>query len=114
MLMPHFITLAEAKLMTATFKARKDSILDPIFQNRDILANCETFDRTAIDAILAQPGCTQLRIYYGMDTDLKMHAILVGVDENDDDLLPEDPNDPNEQIAEMSRRCPELCPRNPL
>ena len=112
--MPHFITLREASLMTATYKARKDSILDPIFQNTDILANCETFDRDAIDAILAQPGCTQLRIYYGMDNSLQVHAILVGVDENDDDLLPANPDAPNTQIAEMSRRCPQLCPRTPL
>src|SRR5690348_14296667 len=112
--MPHFITLAEAKLMTATFKARKEGILDPIFQNRDILANCETFDRTAIDALLAQDGCTQLRIYYGMDTNLQMHAILVGVDANDDDILPTDPNAPNEQIVEVGLRCPQFCPRNPL
>jgi hypothetical protein len=112
--MPHFITLAEARLMTATFKARKDSILDPIFQNMDILANCETFDRTAIDALLAQAGCTQLRIYYGMDTNLQVHAILVGVDANDDDILPTDPNAPSEQIVEVGLRCPQICPRNPL
>ena len=112
--MPHFITRSQASQMTAIFKSRKTTILDPAFHTADVLPTCETFDRSAIEALLAQPGCTQLRIYYGMDSSLSVHAIMVGVDENDDDLLPGGPDDENEQIVETARRCPFICPRVPL
>jgi hypothetical protein len=96
--------------MTALYKSRKESILNPIFQSMDLLATCETFDRSAFDAVLQQQGCSQLRIYYGMDTDLKIHAIIVGVGEDGEDLLPAEPDQPNTQIIDMGARCPAICP----
>ena len=110
----HFITLKEAKELTATYMARKANILNPVYGALDILPNCETFDRAAIDAILAQTECTQIRVYYGMDANLAVHSIIVGVDANGDDLLPTDPDAPNQQIMENAGRCPTICPRNPL
>ena len=110
----HFITLAEARELTTAYKATKEALLNPLYVTRDILPNCETFDRAAIEAVLDQPGCTQVRIYYGLDANLAVHAIIVGVDANNDDLLPSDPDAPNQQIMEKAHRCPDICPRNPL
>ena len=110
----HFITHTEASQMTATFQAQKDTILDANYQGRDLIATCETFDRAAIDALLSQPACVQVRIYYGMNANFEVHAIMVGVDANGDDLLPAGPNDPNQQIIEGGMRCPITCPRNLL
>ena len=73
--------------MTTTFRENKDRILLDEFQGKDLLANAETFDRTAFDKLLAQPGCQKLRIYYGMDAELKVHAIIVGVDAENRDIL---------------------------
>jgi hypothetical protein len=114
MIMSHFIKLAAARQMTRVLRDKQESILDPAFRDQGIIPTCETFDRIAIDKILGQPGCTQFRIYYGMGTDLKIHAILVGVDANDTDILPGGDDLENEMIAEMSRRCPDICPNNPL
>jgi hypothetical protein len=47
-----------------------------------------SFDRAAIDKILAQPGCARLRIYHGRDAKGKPNLILVGVDAAGKDMLP--------------------------
>ena len=114
--MSHFITLAKARQMTATYRSQKNNILDPAFRDRKILPDCESFDRAAIEAILAQNECTEFRIYYGMDNELKIHAILVGVDATGEHILPadQDADAANTQIAEMARRCPDDCPNNML
>jgi hypothetical protein len=114
MIMSHFITLKTAKEMTSIYRLQRETILDPIFQNRDILATCETFDRAAFDAVLGQQDCVQLRIYYGMDIDLQIHAIIVGVGRDGEDLLPEDPDAPNTQIIDLGTRCPAVCPATPM
>ena len=108
--MSHFITLREAQQLTRTFKAQQDLILDPAHRGKKILPTCESFDRAAIDALLAKPGCNEIRIYYGMDNDLKLHAILVGVDANGDHMVPMSADEPNTQLVEMSKRCPDSCP----
>ena len=112
--MSHFIKLTAARSMTRKFKEQQDTILGPDFRGKKILPTCESFDRAAIDRLLAQPGCTEIRIYYGMDDNLKIHAILVGVDSTGEHMLPSDPDEENEQIVEMSRRCPDNCPTNLL
>jgi hypothetical protein len=106
----HSIPLKDAVIMNRTYRAMKEIILDPRFQNKGILPTCETFDREAIDNLLAQPGCMSLRIYYGMDAENKVHAVLVGVDANDNDMLPLTNDEPGVEILENSTRCPASCP----
>jgi hypothetical protein len=115
--MSHFIPLTEAAAMTARFQNNKESILVTELRNQDILTICERFDRSAIDTILAKTGCVSIRIYYGMDEDLKVHALLVGVNANDQDLIVvsssltnEEPTTDEEDIAERAYRCPPYCP----
>ena len=113
--MNHEISLTAAVAMTARYRQHRESILDPLYQNQNILPLSETFDRAAIDALLAKTGCTALRIYYGMDEELKVHAILVGADETNQDILPpttskNDSEDDDDYIYEQSVRCPPTCP----
>src|SRR5688500_12953207 len=86
--MSHFIELAVAEQMTALYRTTRETILDIKFRKQDLLPLSETFDAAAFRTVMDQPGCVKLRIYYGMSTDLKKHAIIVGVDGNDKDILP--------------------------
>lgn len=115
--MTHKIALQNAAEMTQRYRQNKESILAQAFQFQNLLSLCETFDRTAVDHLLGQPGCTALRIYYGMDIELKVHALLVGVDAANADILPTmvvkgdtDVADDDEYIAEQAIRCPPTCP----
>ena len=108
--MSHFITRGKADEMIRLFKEMKDKIIDPLYLGQEMLANCESFDRAAIVALMAQTNCSNLRIHYGMDADLKVHAIMVAVDDNGDEIIPNDPDASNEQIVENGIRCPTVCP----
>jgi hypothetical protein len=112
--MNHAISLPQAIEMTTAFRNQKDKILNPALAGKNILPTCETFDRAIIDTLLAQPGCVRIRIYYGLQKDLSLHAILVGVNEKDEDMLPSgDSGEGDEEggsIAEESIPCPPTCP----
>lgn len=106
--MSHFIDLQTAIDMTTTYRNMRENILDPDYKNKNVLALSETFDRSAFDALLGQQGCAQLRIYFGMDGEDLVHAIVVGVDDKDQDMLPDGTND--YRIVEVGTRCPLQCP----
>jgi len=84
----HFISLDAAITMTTLYRREMDNILAESFKGQNILTVSETFDRGAFDTLLSEAGCTALRIYYGMSPDLKMHAIVVAVNSNNEDILP--------------------------
>lgn len=105
--MSHFISLADAGDMTETYRDNKERILDTQYQSSNILPICETFSRDAFETLLAKTDCASIRIYYGMDEDLKVHAIVVAADEYGNDVLPSTPGD---DIVERGNRCPDLCP----
>lgn len=118
--MDHFIPLEQAREMTRRFRENRDNVLVPEYKGRYLIPDAERFDRSAFDRVLAQPGCTALRIYYGMDENLDVHAIIVGVDENNRDQLPpasthtsdttEGSDSTDEpQIIESGQRCPPEC-----
>ncbi|HEX6050157.1 MAG TPA: hypothetical protein VFZ21_12840 [Gemmatimonadaceae bacterium] len=44
------------------------------------------FPREVIDRILAQPGCTGLRFYYGTKPDGTMTLVFVGIDDEERDM----------------------------
>lgn len=102
--------------MTTVYRNQKDNILKEDFRGINILAIAETFDRAAFDAILSEKGCTSLRIYFGMSDDLKIHSIIVGVNANNEDMLPSETNVTNaSSIVEAGIRCPTVCgPNSPL
>jgi len=114
--MNHFISLAAAIEMTSLYRLQKDKVLQQQFVGKNILPLSETFDRAAFDAVLSQPGCVGLRIYYGMQQDLTIHALIVGVNDKNEDLIPARTNnatttaETDDQIIELGQRCPDICP----
>lgn len=127
----HSISLDKAIQMTKLYQAKKEKILDKSFAGKDILPISETFNRAAFDRVLAQPGCVRVRLYYAMDEALRLHAIFVGVGQNNEDILPGkastestatstsdgDAPTPTDDgvIIEVGQRCPPDClPTSPL
>ena len=116
----HFISLAQAKQMTALYRAQKEDILEPAFRQRNILLTCETFNRSAFDSILGEGQCAGIRFYFGMNDDLQVKIIAVGVDLEGNDILPTSmdvtsPVDGNvAYIVEEGVPCPPICPNPPL
>jgi len=119
----HAISLEKAILMTTMYREKREQILTPQYQGSDVLPFSETFNRDAFDQLLSTPGCAGIRIYYGMDTTMKIHAVMVAVDNSNEDLLPvssgeslagESTDEP--VIIEEGQRCPPICPekKSPL
>lgn len=123
--MNNVITLDQAIQMTTLFREQRAGLLRPDLADKNILLTSETFDRAAFDQILSQPGCTGLRVYYGMKEDLQLRAIIVGVNANNEDLLPSNAGTTGAEpagtmadsalIAEDGITCPPICaPSSPL
>lgn len=112
--MSRFIPLTEAIAMTSEYRKKRNDILKPEYQNKDILAICETFEKSQIETIFSKYGCVGLRVYYGTDSEGKVHAILVGVNEADEDMIDppvtEKTMDGGNVTLEEARRCPDICP----
>jgi hypothetical protein len=64
-----------------------------------------SFDRAAIDKILAQPGCIALRIYHGKNEDGSPSLVLVGIDEAGKDMT-------SGSLMERMQPCPPFCDSN--
>jgi hypothetical protein len=115
------IPLADAAAMTRRYRENKALILQPRFPP-EILALCETFNKDGIVALANNPAAVGIRIYYGMDENLLVHAILVGVDAQGADILPPaatgsaartvtaNADDGGDDILENAIRCPPTCP----
>lgn len=112
--MNHFISLQEAIDMTSLYRAERENILKTEYQNQNILAYSEAFEKAAFETLLAKNGCAGLRIYYGMSEDLKVHAVIVAIDAEGNDILPvyaiETASTEGEDILERGNRCPDICP----
>lgn len=107
----HVISLQTAIDMTTLYRANRETILNTSYQGKNVLPLSETFNRGAIDALLATTNCAGIRIYYGMDEDDKVHAILVAVNSSNEDLLPGNSltEDEDPIIVELGQRCPPVC-----
>jgi hypothetical protein len=114
--MSHFISLAEAKKMTAEYRSKRKDLLDPKYKDKDtkVLPTCESFERSAIEALLKNPECKGLRIYYGIKNEDELHAIIVGYDGENKDILPSSDAARTEgeegEILDNGYRCPVVCP----
>ena len=60
------------------------------------------FHRAAVDAVLAQPGCVAVRLYYGRGAAGEPELVLVGVDGSGDDLT-------GGAIMDIMYPCPPFC-----
>jgi|694.fasta_scaffold03216_3 hypothetical protein len=92
------ITLAEGAEMTANYRATinvGDTIGHAVGKN-------------LVNAILNQTGCMGMRIYYAINEKDEKQIVLVGVDENGDDLA-------QGIIVDRVPNCPPVCGKlNPL
>ena len=102
--MSEFISVDDASKMNGDFRSIRESMLQTSYQGNDTLPICETFEREQVLTILDQADCTGLRVYLGLNTNTQVCAVLVGVDDEDEDMLD------NEYILERGQRCPEECP----
>jgi hypothetical protein len=113
----HEISLDQAIKMTTLYREMKSTVIAPSYQNTGILCFSETFNKAAIDKLMQTPNAAALRIYYGMSEDLKLHAILVAVNEDGQDILPSaDSTITSEEdgiIVEEGQKCPPICPDPP-
>ena len=121
--MNNLITLEQAIAMTTLYRAQKDTILADAYKGKNILSISETFDKDAFQAILDQQACASVRIYFGMSEDLIIRNIIVGVDAEGNDLLPDSSDTmkeasitegseaPPPPIVEEGIICPPICPK---
>ncbi len=89
----HRITLAEGVALTR--RHRKAAAAGEV---RSV-----GFGRQAFDAILAQPGCTGIRIYLGRGDDGTPAMVLVGMDAEGEDLA-------DGEVMDRGWPCPPVCP----
>jgi hypothetical protein len=117
----HRIPLDQAKAMVFRYADNMDDILKPELEQQNILPISETFRKEAILEYFSKDFVDQIRIYYGMSEDLQIHAILVGVDKDGNDILPNTSQAPGHphppvgdgddgEIFEDAVRCPSTCP----
>jgi hypothetical protein len=113
----HFIPVEKASQMTKRHRDNKEKVLHDNYKSKDILPICETFNKDLFVRLTSQPGCVGIRIYYGMDPGLKVHAIIVAVDGKGADILPA-PSASGSAVAdgggtgtgEEGQMCPPTCP----
>lgn len=110
--MKHRIKRADAKRLTRQFREQRDQVVIPELRRKNTIPNSETFDREIIDAILSQPDCTGLRIYFGLNDQRQVRAVLVGVNQKNEDILSSTNNLETDSslIAEDGNVCPPICP----
>jgi hypothetical protein len=110
----NLIALSKAKQLKSFFKAQKGLLINPKISAKDVIPDSETFNRTAIDRLLAIPGCVGIRIYTGLDEEFKLHSILVGVNDKGEDLIipsvTENNAEEGGEVVEEALRCPPICP----
>jgi hypothetical protein len=109
-----FISLSEAKAMTARYRLQKENILSPEYRNKNLLLTSEAFNKDAFEALLQVEGCAGIRIYFAMNEGLQVKTIGVAINKNGDDILPEQgeaaPTPGAPVIIEHGQTCPPVCP----
>jgi hypothetical protein len=93
----HEVSLAEAKQYIQNYRKSVEAPKPKVPPTK-----AGSFEKGAVDKILAQPGCTQLRIYYGLNEEGKPNLVLVGVDSAGKDMT-------KACIMERGTLCPPFC-----
>jgi hypothetical protein len=102
--MSQFIYLTEAEQMTAKYReARQDLLGSEVSLNT--LPICETFERSHIENIFSNEDVVGLRAYFALNSDDQVTLVLVGVNDNDEDIIVGD-----YAILDRAARCPTICP----
>jgi hypothetical protein len=102
----NFIDLQTAIALTKRYRENKDRLVAAEFSNAMCIA--ETFDASAIRAILDQPGCVSFRAYFGMKENKEVCVVFVGVNDKNEDIVFVN-NESENIILEEAQRCPPNC-----
>ena len=105
----HEISLQTAIEMTSLYRTEVNNILAPEYKGTDVLPMSESFNNEAFTKLIAQDGCIGLRIYLGMAADKNVRLIIVGVNNNDEDMV----GVAGGLIMEEGHRCPPICTVTP-
>jgi len=105
--MKNTISYETAKSYIERFRNNRNNTEVPEFKGS--LSLSETFEVEAFRALVAQPGCVGVRIYYGMKEDLKICAVIVGVNAENQDMVGAARSGENDIIIEDSQLCPPIC-----
>ena len=103
----NFITLEQAQEYIQRYRSNLPNMLTPDYDGALVFS--ETFDASAIQTLLDQPGCVGFKVYYGMKADKKVCSIFVGVNENGEDMMGLLKGGGGDIIVENGRPCPPLC-----
>lgn len=103
----HNITLEDAVEMTTRYRAEMPDIIKEEYADANVFPISETFRKNIFTELVSQHGCVAIRSYLGMDEEQQVKLIFVGVDDNNEDILPID-NAPG-LIFEYGNRCPPIC-----
>ena len=104
----NFISLDQAKAYT---KKYRDNLTDMLTnEDQGALSYCETLDADAVRTLLDQKGCVGFRIYYGLNDDNQVSAVLVAVNDKNEDILHGD----DSVILDNASKCPQVCPKELL
>ena len=89
----HIIPLSLAKEYSQRFLRIRDTVLPSLMTNAGALSEqfnmplCETFNREAIDALMAVNGTQALRIYLGVDAQGQVRLVLLPVDDEGNNII---------------------------
>lgn len=92
-LMQHVIPISQAEEYSRRFMYVRDTVLPAVLTDPSFLSEnfdipfCETFNREAIDALLAVEGTSSVRIYMGVDENGKVRFILLPVDAEGNNII---------------------------
>ena len=91
------ISLADGSTMTADFREKFPNETKAVYYSSSVFSD-----------LMAQGGCVGIRIYNALDDNGNMTNVLVGVDENGNDLY-------RGKVFDRATLCPPVCPpMNPL
>jgi hypothetical protein len=94
----HDISLNEAADLTQRFRENLPIIDHTI---------AEYFGKSALEELLDQNGCVGIRIYYGIDIEMKKRLVIVGVNNEGNDLY-------EGNLMEVGQPCPPICSESNL
>lgn len=98
-----FITLSDAQTMVSNWISLQNTMSITIDEANP---KAHAFGIDKFQDIIDQSGCVGLRIYNGY-SDSKRRLVVIGVDENSDDMT-------SGYILDLARPCPPNCPSTPL
>ncbi len=90
----HDIDLATASKWTKNYREANPGELKAHF-----------FGKSAFQAILNQPNCVGIRIYYALDDQGTKHLVLVGANASENDMY-------DGRLAERATPCPTICDKS--